>query len=421
MSGIAEWFQSAFRGENLLNLGAKALNFLILLAVAWILFQIFHRIVNRWLGKFVRSTKTNWDEYLYKRGFFRRLCFLVPAAVIIIGAPLVFNPEHAAFNVITVFTHLFMAVVGVSVIDAFINALYDIFGEFEFSKQVPVKGFLQVIKIVVFIAGGIVILSILVGQPPYFFLGGLGAMTAIIMLVFKDAILGLVAGIQLSGNKMVSLGDWIEMPDYGADGDVIDIALTTIKVQNWDRTITTVPTYALISSSFKNWRGMTESGGRRIMRSINIDMNTIGFLTTEQKNHLERIEILRPYIERKEMELAEYNSEHRVTDDSLPANGRRMTNVGTFRAYVIHYLKAHPKIRQDMTFLVRQLEPTPRGLPIQIYVFCGDTGWVNYEGIQADIFDHLLAVVPLFGLRVFQEPTGGDIRALAEGRSNQSI
>lgn len=417
MSGIEEWGRNLLQAENLAHLGVKALHVLLLFTVAWILFQVTHTIVKKWVGRFVKSTRINWDEYLHEHGFFKRLCYLVPAAVLILGAPMVFNTEHDAYALVALFTHLYLAIVGISVVNAFISALLPIFNEFSFSKEVPIKGFLQVLKILTFIAGGIVVLSILVGQPPYFFLGGLGAMTAIIMLVFKDAILGLVAGIQLSANKMVSLGDWIEMPDYGADGDVIDIALTTIKVQNWDRTITTVPTYALISSSFRNWRGMTESGGRRIMRSIHLDLGSIAFLSAEQQERLAGIDILKPYIDMKQKELDEWNRERGVTDDSLPANGRRMTNVGTFRAYVIEYLKAHPRIHKEMTFLVRQLEPTARGLPIQIYVFTNDTAWVSYEGIQADIFDHLLAVVPLFGLRVFQEPTGRDIRSIAEGRA----
>jgi miniconductance mechanosensitive channel len=413
MSGIQEWFSNAFQAENLLHLGNKALQLLILLAVAWLSFRILHTIVKKWVGRFVKSTRINWDEYLHNKGFFKRICYLAPGAVIIFGAPLVFNSAHEAYALVTLITHLYLAIVGLSVVDSFISALHPIFGEFDFSKEIPIKGFLQVLKILAFIAGGIVILSLLVGQPPYFFLGGLGAMTAIIMLVFKDAILGLVAGIQLSANKMVALGDWIEMPEFGADGDVIDIALTTIKVRNWDKTITSVPTYALISSSFKNWRGMTESGGRRIMRSISLDQQTISFLTEEQIEALKRIGILLPYISEKEKELQRWNEEQGITDTSVPANGRRMTNVGTFRAYVKEYLYANPNIRKDMTFLVRQLEPTPKGLPIQIYVFTADTAWVNYEGIQADIFDHLLSVVPLFGLRVFQEPTGEDIRSLA--------
>ena len=244
-----------------------------------------------------------------------------------------------------------------------------------------------------------------------YFLSGLGALTAVLLLVFKDTILGLVAGVQLSANKMVAVGDWIEMPKYGADGDVIEVALTTVKVQNWDKTVTTIPAYALISDSFKNWRGMQESGGRRIKRSVSIDVQTIVFCDEEMLGRFAKIKYIAEYIQKKKDELARFNQELKVDDSSL-VNGRRMTNVGTFRAYVVAYLKHHPKIHQEMTFLVRQLAPSENGLPIEVYVFSNDKVWANYEAIQADIFDHILAVVPEFDLRVFQVPTGNDFRRL---------
>ena len=235
--------------------------------------------------------------------------------------------------------------------------------------------------------------------------------TAVLLLIFKDAILGFVAGIQLSANNMIHIGDWIDMPKYGADGDVIDITLTTVKVQNWDKTISTIPAYSLISDSFKNWRGMSESGGRRIKRSINIDMNTICFCDEQMIEKYRHIQYIADYIDAKKREIDEHNIAANV-DDSELVNGRRMTNIGTFRAYVIAYLKNHPKINRDMTFLVRQLQPNENGLPIEIYVFSSDKVWANYEAIQADIFDHILAAVPNFGLRVFQNPTGSDFNRL---------
>jgi miniconductance mechanosensitive channel len=237
----------------------------------------------------------------------------------------------------------------------------------------------------------------------------LGTLTAVLMLVFKDAILGLTAGIQLTTNKMLAIGDWLEMPKYGADGDVLEITLTTVKVQNWDRTITTIPTYALISDAFKNWRGMSESDGRRIKRSLFLDLNTIRFCDEPLLKRLSRIQLIQEYVDRKKEELAEYNKQSKV-DDSCLVNGRRMTNVGTFRAYITAYLKRHPMVNQEMTLLVRQLEPTPKGLPIQIYIFSKEKRWVPYEDIQSDIFDHLLAVLPEFDLRVFQSPSGVDMR-----------
>ncbi|MGB7453231.1 MAG: mechanosensitive ion channel domain-containing protein, partial [Lysobacterales bacterium] len=240
---------------------------------------------------------------------------------------------------------------------------------------------------------------------------GIGALTAVLMLIFRDAILGFVAGIQLAANKMISNGDWIEMPKYGADGDVMEVTLTTVKVQNWDKTITTIPTYALISESFKNWRGMQDSGGRRIKRSINIDMNSIRFCNEEMLNRFGKIQYISEYIDTKKHELEAFNKATKVDNASL-ANGRRMTNVGTFRAYVEAYLQNHPMINLQMTFLVRQLQPTEYGLPIEIYVFSKDQVWANYETIQADIFDHILAVIPEFDLRVYQNPTGSDFRGL---------
>ncbi|MET0263633.1 MAG: mechanosensitive ion channel domain-containing protein, partial [Rariglobus sp.] len=274
--------------------------------------------------------------------------------------------------------------------------------------HIPVKGFTQAIMLIASIIVGVFILAQLMGKSPVYFLSGIGALTAIIILIFKDAILGFVAGIQISVNQMVRVGDWIEMPKNGADGFVIDVSLTTVKVSNWDKTITTIPTYSLISDSFKNWRGMFESGGRRIKRSLLIDMQTAGFATEEQLAHWKKFRLLRPYLDGKLAEIADENSQ-RGEDLGVLGNGRRLTNIGTFRAYCIAYLKAHPGIHQDMTFLVRQLQPTENGVPIEIYVFTKDTRWAFHEGVQADIFDHLLAVIDQFGLRVFQTPSGYDI------------
>jgi miniconductance mechanosensitive channel len=268
-----------------------------------------------------------------------------------------------------------------------------------------------VVKIIFYAAAVIMIISIFSGKAPSLLLGGLGAMAAVLILVFKDTILGFVASIQLSANKMVNVGDWISMPKYNADGDVIDISLNTVKVQNWDKTIATIPTYALVSESFNNWKGMEESGGRRIKRSINIDMNSVGFLDAEQIEKFRKYYLLKDYINRKEKEISEFNKSLKLEGDQV-TNGRKMTNLGTFRKYLEEYLKQHPKIHQDMTFLVRHLQPSDKGLPIEIYVFSNDQAWANYEAIQADIFDHILAIIPEFGLRVFQNPTGSDFRRL---------
>jgi miniconductance mechanosensitive channel len=279
----------------------------------------------------------------------------------------------------------------------------------------PIKGYIQVLKIVVFIAAAILVVAILMDESPLLLLSGLGAMAAVLMLVFKDTILSLVASVQLTSNDMLRVGDWIEMPQFNADGDVIDIALHTVKVQNWDKTVTTIPTYKLISDPYKNWRGMKDSGGRRIKRPLLLDQNSVRFLSTEEVDKLRRFRLLDDYLARKDEELRTWN-EKQLGKDGDAINARRITNVGTFRAYVFAFLKAHPKITKEMTLLVRQLSPTPTGLPLEIYCFTNTTAWNEYEGIQADIFDHMIAILPEFGLRLFQEPSGLDLhQALVKG------
>ena len=296
------------------------------------------------------------------------------------------------------------------------NASVDILQTSRFSRELPVKSVVQVLKLILYGIATIAVISLIIGQSPALLLSGLGAMTAVMMLVFKDSILGLVAGIQLSANQMVSSGDWIEMPKYGADGDVLEVALTTVKVQNWDKTITTIPTYTLITESFKNWRGMSESGGRRIKRSINIDIGSIKFCSQEMLERFSRIQHITEYLDKKRQEISSWNAAWNL-EASDPLNGRQLTNVGTFRAYVVAYLRHHPMVHQDMTFLVRQLAPTAQGLPIEIYVFSRDQVWSNYEDIQADIFDHILAIAPAFDLSVYQSPSGGDVKDALASRS----
>ena len=257
--------------------------------------------------------------------------------------------------------------------------------------------------------GSIVTLAVLMDKNPTVFLSGVGALTAVLMLVFKDTLLSFVASIQLASNDMLRVGDWLEMPQLGADGDVIDIALHTVKVQNWDKTISTIPTHRLINDSFKNWRGMSESGGRRIKRRINVDMSSIRFLTEDEIDRLEGFALLKDYIAEKKKDIAAYNKEHASGPDVIH-KARRLTNIGCFRAYIAAYLREHPKIHREMTFLVRQLQSTPQGLPIEVYVFTNITNWNEYEGIQSDIFDHLLAIAGEFGLQVFQDPSGADFR-----------
>ena len=391
---------------------ARALIGLGIVLLSGIADLVVKRFALRTLKFVIARTRTTWDDAIVHRHVLDRLAHLAPALVIYNLAPLPFAGLSGNHTIVVQnATLIFIILIGMLVIDAALNAALDIYRTFEISREIPGKGFIQVFKIVSGFVGSILIISILLDRSPVYFLSGLGAITAVLLLVFKDTILGLVAGVQLSANKMVAVGDWIEMPKYGADGDVIEVALTTVKVQNWDKTITTIPAYALISDSFKNWRGMQQSGGRRIKRAVYIDINTIHFCTEEMLNRFSKIKYISDYIQKKKDELANHNTEQQIDLSSL-VNGRRMTNLGTFRAYVLAYLHNHPMISLDMTLLVRQLAPGENGLPVEIYVFSKDIVWANYEAIQADIFDHILAVVPEFDLRVYQSPSGGDFRAL---------
>ena len=383
----------------------------VLLVLAFIANYVAKRFILKLVEHFASKSSTKWDDVLVKRKFFRRLSHFAPALVIYLMSS-VFFENDTAILVTRRIAAIYMLFVAIITIDAFLSSVVDIYHSYDTSRKVPVRIIVQVAKILLYAVVGIVILSTVIGKSPAFFIGGLGAMAAVLMLIFKDSILGLTAGIQLSANKMVRVGDWIEMPKYGADGDIIDISLTTVKVQNWDKTIITIPTFALVSEGVKNWRGMSESGGRRIKRSIYIDMTSVKFCTEEMTEKFSKIKYLSDYIQSKEKELSEFNSQKNI-DDSVLVNGRRMTNIGTFRAYLVSYLKDHPKINKNLTFLVRQLDPGPNGLPIEIYVFSNDQVWANYEGIQADIFDHVLAVIPEFELKVFQNPTGADFQNLA--------
>jgi miniconductance mechanosensitive channel len=382
------------------------------IVVAWIAWGVARRIIRKVIARIVAKSTTQWDDIILKHGVVDHLLRLVPALVLqlLVEIPLSGLPEAA--SLVRTAIHIYMLVITILVLDSLLNAVLEIYRQYPVSRRFNLRSFIQVAKIIVYFVFGIIILSILLNRSPLAFLGGLGAMSAVMLLIFKDAILGFVAGIQLTGNNMVRRGDWIQMPKYGADGDVLDITLTTVKVQNWDKTITTVPTYALISDAFKNWRGMEESGGRRIKRSIAIDMTTVRICDQAMIERFCKFAYISDYIEQKQAELTKWNVEQGVGEDEL-INGRRLTNLGTFRAYVVAYLRQHPMINQDMTFLVRQLQPAEKGLPLEIYVFSKDQRWVHYEDIQSDIFDHIIAVVPEFDLRVFQQPTGQDVAALA--------
>lgn len=377
-----------------------------LAAVAWLIGKL---VLTRLLARLIKGTATRNDDELLVRHVPRRLAHTLPALTITTLAPALL-PDHTMLaNVLSVAALIYLIVVVALVLDALLDTLLVISSQYEFSRELPLKSVFQVLKLGIWFLAIMLALSLVLGKSPLTLFAGLGAMTAVFMLVFKDPILGFVAGIQLSSNNMVGVGDWIEMPQHGVDGDVLEIALTTVKVRNFDNTITTVPTQTLINDSFKNWRGMQESGGRRIKRAVVIDLASVKFCDEAMLERFSRINYIADYLQQKTAELASYNN---ALDLSNTANGRRLTNVGTFRAYIEAYLQHHPQINQNLTLLVRQLKPSETGLPIEIYVFSTEKRWIQYEGIQADIFDHILAAAPEFDLRVFQSPSGGDFRKL---------
>jgi miniconductance mechanosensitive channel len=380
-------------------------------------------VILRGVKAIVKKSKYKWDDKFLDRNVFGRLSHIAPALVIYLLTPMALASASGGdaeggltstlIDYIERGSMIYMLVMAVLALDSFFNAVIDIYRTFDISKHIPIKSFIQVAKLILYFLGVILAIALVVGQSPLKLIAGLGAMTAVLMLVFKDPIMGFVAGIQLTTNKMVARGDWIEMPKFGVDGDVEEVALTTVKVRNFDKTVSTIPTYALISDSFKNWRGMSESGGRRIKRAIHLDISSIKFCDEEMLERFAKIQHITGYLDKKRKEVSEHNEQNQV-DNAALANGRRLTNVGTFRAYIEAYLRNQEMITQELTFLVRQLKPTETGLPIEIYVFCKDKRWVPYEAIQADIFDHLLAVAPEFDLRVFQNPTGADFRNLVK-------
>ena len=407
---IENWLVEQNLGATTALVLARIIAYFFVISLSVLANFVAKRLILTVVKSLVSRSRTSWDDALVQRRVFSKLSHLAPALVLYTGMPLALEGYGLLTSLHSSAALICMILVAVLVVDSLLNAVHDIYGTYEMSREVPIKSFLQVLKLVMYFVSGILILSIILDRTPLYFLSGLGALTAVLMLIFKDAILGFVAGIQLTANRMVTPGDWIEMPRYGADGDVVEMTLTTVKVQNWDKTITTVPTYALISGSFKNWRGMQQSGGRRIKRAIHIDMNSIRFCTEEMIGRFSEIQYISKYVETKRAELAEHNRSAKVDDSSL-ANGRRMTNIGTFRAYVQAYLQNHPMVSQEMTLIIRQLAPGEHGLPIEIYVFCTDIRWARYEAIQADIFDHILAVLPEFDLRIFQTPSGSDFQA----------
>ena len=381
---------------------------LALLVGAVIIDLIAKRLLVGSVRAFAKRSRSTWDDALVTHNVFGRLAQVVPALIFFVGAPFVDGLPDGVVQLVRNVAMGYMVLMLTLALTAALSAANTIYAASPVAKDRPLKGFVQLVQIVVWVFGGVMIIAAVLDRSPLLLLSGFGAMTAILLLVFKDTILSLVASVQLTAQDMVRVGDWIEMPQFGADGDVIDVQLHTVKVQNWDKTITTIPTHRLITDSFKNWRGMSQTGARRIKRAIYVDVSSIRFQTQEEVDHFTRFALLKDHIEAKERELAEYN-EGLAAEVDAEVNRRRLTNIGTFRAYAYNYLKNHPKIHKGMTLIVRQLSPGPEGLPLEIYCFTNTTEWAVYEDIQSDIFDHLLAIVPEFGLRLFQKPAGSDL------------
>ncbi len=381
----------------------------IFLVTALVLHFLLHSVILRWFKRSAHKSQIPWSLALYKHRLLSRIALVFQGFVLLVQTRVWLPKEAEITNFISVLAYLWIFFYALLSLFALLNFLEDIFKPASHKRNLPLRGIFQSIKLIAALITIIFVVSVLIGKSPIILFSGLGAMTAVLLLVFKDAILGFVAGIQLSANEMLSVGDWLEMPKFGADGEVIDISLTIVKVRNWDNTITTVPAYALIADSFKNWRGMSESGGRRIKRAVYIDATSVAFLQPEDIKRLRRAALLSGYIEEKIAEIEQENQAAGL-DLSSPVNGRRLTNLGTFRAYLRMYLKQHKSIHPGMTQIVRQLASEAKGIPLEIYAFSNDTGWVNYEAIQADIFDHIFAILPEFGLRVYQAPSGYDMQ-----------
>jgi miniconductance mechanosensitive channel len=387
------WVQTLL-GFGLLVLASMAANFIV------------KHVILRLIGRIVPG---DWPA---PSAIAARLANIVPALIVSGGIALVPNLPDWVVGVTRNVVGAFIILTIALAMGSGLTFANDLYAHRPDAASRPIKGYIQVVKIVLFMAAAVLMIAVLMEESPLLLLSGLGAMAAVLMLVFRDTILSLVASVQLTSNDMLRVGDWIEMPSCNADGDVIDIALHTVKVQNWDKTITTIPTHRLISESYKNYRGMQEAGGRRIMRSILIDQNSVRFLDPDEVQDLRRFALIDEYLDRKHCEIEEWNATL-VQAGRDPVNSRRVTNIGTFRAYVAAYLMANDRLAKGMSMIVRQLDPTPQGLPLQVYCFTNTTAWAEYEEIQSDIFDHLLAVLPRFKLRLFQQPSGLDLAQLA--------
>lgn len=410
---------------NLPDTWRPAISILVSLAVLVLLALLVHlagKLVNTFIvAKAIRRSRTKWDDILMDHGIFSRAAGIVTVLVLMTLYPVFITESHVLVSLGSRILLAWLILLVMRLVARLLDATNEIYKEAspEIAKRKPVKGYLQMVKIFLYIVGGILVITGILNVSPVGILSGFGAMSAVLMLVFKDSIMGFVASLQLTGNDLLRIGDWIEMPKYGADGDVIDITLQTIQVRNWDMTITSIPIYALISDSFKNWRGMSEAGGRRARRTVFLDMKAVRFLTEDELDRLQKLPLLAEYLAGKRKEIAEHNARLGTPGDDI-VSPRHLTNLGTFRAYVLAYLRAHPMVSKELTCMVRYLETTAKGIPMELYFFSTDKAWVNYEAIQSDIIDHILSVMGAFGLRVFQDLSGADLTQRSTFESAES-
>jgi len=407
---LDKWFIEDFGLDPLLALYLKLLTLILILFIlsffSWYLTKI---LIVRFVHKIFLKTKVVWDDVLIEKKVFEKISYLVPAFIIVFIAPYIFGDFPKVIAYVIILSNIFIVIVIIRIATTVLTVFDEIVSNTLILKDKPITSYIQVLKIVVYFIGGILVLSLILGKSPFYFLGAMGAMTAILLLIFKDTILGFVASIQMSVYDMVRVGDWISMPKYDADGDVMSINLNTVKVQNWDKTITTIPTYAFITDSFKNWRGMSDSGGRRIKRAIYLKVSSFQFCDEKMLSQFKKYKLIQDYIIAKENDVQKSNS--KILDrEIVSVNIRRLTNIGVFRIYAEKYITAHPDINKEMIIMVRQLESTSKGLPLEIYCFSSEKEWLQYETIISDIFDHLLTITSEFELEVFEEPTGNDFR-----------
>lgn len=412
METITSWIEQFFRNLGLIPQVIGGLDrLLILIAIALLAYAtdwIGRKILIRLVRRITEKTKVTWDDMLFNDRVMNNLCHILPPVVIYVLLPLAFSNYSETLIFVHKLCMIYILAAFLRFVNIFLGVLFELSRQRKEFRDRPLKGIYQIIQVGLFFIGAICIVSILLDKNPSHLLAGLGASAAILMLVFKDSIMGLVSGIQLSANDMLRPGDWITMPKYNADGVVIDVTLNTVKVRNFDNTIITIPPYALVSDSFQNWRGMEESGGRRVKRSVNLDMNSVCFCSPDMLVRFRKVAILKDYIDGTEEQIRQYNEVHGI-DESVLVNGRHQTNLGIFRAYLELYLKNLTSVNTEMTCMVRQLQPTEKGVPLEIYFFSREKAWILYEKVQADVFDHIFAVIPFFDLRVFQNPSGADI------------